>query len=149
MAPEETPTEKVTLSLVYRELGRIRDEFNGGLESLRDKIDEQSSCFVTQVQFNERGRRFDGDFEQVRHDVSTAKTEAEAAMGKAKTEADARMDETNSRIDVMGRDFGVVKEALAEARGKASQNSVNFATLLAVLGIVIGISDFIIRVVTK
>lgn len=145
MTPEDTPTERVTLALVYSEIAQVRSEFREGLESLRDKIDGQATAFVSQVQFSERGARFDGDFAQVRNDVSTAKHEAEAAMNKAKNEADARMDATNDRITSVCANISTIKEELAEARGKASQNSVNWATILAVVGILTGALGILIR----
>ena len=90
MTPEEPSNERVTLKLVYDEISRLRNEFNGGLESLRCKMDEQSSNFVTIAQFNERGRRFDGDFAQVTTDVALAKKTADQAI-----------DRVNARIDRM------------------------------------------------
>jgi len=136
---DDTPSERVTLALVYSELSKIRFEFLGGLETLRCKIDEQSSVFVTHAQFQERGQRFDGDFIQIRGDVTTAKREAESAMAKAKTDADARVSETNSRIDTQGKSIAVVQEELAVTRGKASQGSVFVAYLFAAVGIIISL----------
>lgn len=80
MSPEESPTERVTLSLVFSELGKLRAEFNGGLESLRCKLDEQSSSFVTRAEYQERGRRYDSDFVQVQQDVLAAKKGADDAI---------------------------------------------------------------------
>ena len=145
MTPDDTPTERVTLALVYSELSKIRAEFLGSLETLRCKIDEQGSVFVTQAQFSERGQRFDGDFEQVRTDVATARCEAEGAMNKAKNEADARVSETNTRIDSQGHSLAVVQEELAVARGKASQSSVFIAYLFAAVGIVISLISLFAR----
>jgi len=90
VTPEDPSTERVTLKVVYDEVGRLRAEFNGGLESLRCKIDEQAGVFVTQAQFDERGRRFDGDFAQVTTDVALAKKTADQAI-----------DRVNGRIDRM------------------------------------------------
>ena len=149
MTPDETPTERVTLALVYSEIAKMRSEFRDDLESLRCKIDNFSTVFVTQTQFNERGRRFDGDFEQVRHDVETAKREAEGAMNKAKAEADARVSETNGRIDSEARALAIIQEELAVTRGKASQNSVNIATVLAVLGILFGAAGILLRLIGR
>jgi len=89
--PSEDPIpERVTLTLVYGELENMRSEFNGGLASLRNKMDEQGDKFVSKEQFDERGKRFEGDFLQVTADVALAK----------KT-ADASVDRVNSRIDKM------------------------------------------------
>lgn len=88
--PEEVVPERVTLSLVYGELAKMRNEFNGGLESLRCKIGEQAGEFVSRAQFDERGKRFEGDFSQVTADVALAKKTADAAI-----------DRVNGRIDRM------------------------------------------------
>ena len=80
--------DKPTISGVYALLSELRSEFNGGLRALREEFCAQRTDLVSRAEFEERGKRFDGDFAAMRADIRTAKMEADKALGA-----------TNCRID--------------------------------------------------
>ena len=103
MSPEESErlaTVEAELKAINqrldRQFGELRQDLNKGLEKLQSQLAEVCTDlrgeFVPSSVFNERGTRFDDDFEQVRRDVALAKETADKAIEKL-----------NSRIDDMNK----------------------------------------------
>lgn len=132
------------------------------MNEFRAALSDQATHFIT---------RTEHDFldQQVRDlkDVSVTRSEYSGVCKDIQTIRDTlvpRVEYTASVKDIQNlkdiivprvehtaevKDIQVIKEELAVTRGKASQNSVNVATILAVLGIIIGMGSILVRVLVK